>query len=287
MRPPPSLPPDTDAFNTTCDIELGAESLDAAADRTLNLVGLDNLHFADVPTPRDVKPAITAVVAVDESEWQLELARPARLTLVGWMVSGTMIIGNHADAAITIPENRSKPAQRFNRTDYVELFVRGRRTRLRSLSAREARLLVDDAQVESTKEAGAVIEIIRRDSAGEEDFEVVLELQRVRDLPDPRAQLLALDDSDRMAQALFTFGLPLGSARHITLGGISLSAAFDGEHLQISDYLASYRKAGSFAPFFVGGGGQAYRTAPEDGRSFTIEVGTHLIAGTAIYRFDR
>ena len=227
------------------------------------------------------------VVVVDEADWQQELSRPARLVLVGWMASGDVLVGNHRGADVIIPENRAEPEQTFAAADYFSVFVRGRRARATHLGAADARLEVDGAEVEETKDAAALLEVIRRDPDGEPDFEVPLRLRAERMLPDPRARLLAVDSDDPMVAALFALGLPLRTARTLTLGQLTMTATFDGEVLVVTDYLDSYRdpEGGGFRSFFIKHGDAAFRTAPEDGSPVRLAAGDHLLVGAAIYRF--
>ncbi|MFT4976945.1 MAG: hypothetical protein ACI8S6_002850, partial [Myxococcota bacterium] len=226
------------------------------------------------------------VVIVEESSWQIELSRPARLSVVGWMASGDVEIGNHREAAVIIPENRATPKQRFAPRDYFSVFVRGRRSRLTLLDTDEARLESEGVDVDETTDGGALLEIVRRDGDGEPDFEVPLRLRAERMLPDPRARMLALDTDDAMVTALFTLGLPLRSPRQLHIGQLELSARYDGERIVISDYLDSYQGDGGFSSFFVRHGESPFRTAPEDGSAITLEPGDLLLIGVAIYRFD-
>jgi hypothetical protein len=227
------------------------------------------------------------VVVVDESNWQVELSRPARLVVVGWMASGDVLVGNHRDAGVILPENRADSEQVFEARDYFRLVVRGRRARTMLLDASEARLESDGESVLETKDAGALLEVVRRDPDGEPDFDVQLRLRPERMLPDPRARLLALDTDDSMVAALFALGLPLRKPRQVQLGRLSFSARYDGSELVLTDYLDSYQLPdGDFRPFFVKHGTAPFRTAPEDGSAIRLQPGDHLLMGVAVYRFD-
>ena len=227
------------------------------------------------------------VVVVDEGDWQQELSRPGRLTLAGWAVSGEVVVGNHRDADVIIPENRAEPGQTFTAQDYFTVFVRGRRARLALLSPEEARLEASGAPMSETEDANALLEVVRRDPDGEPDFEVQLRLREARMLPDPRARMLALEGDDPMVRALFAVGLPLRAARPLHLGRLSLQARYDGTALHLSDYLESYRRPdGTFLPVFVRRGEAPFRTAPEDGSPVTLQPGDYLLVGVAIYRFE-
>jgi hypothetical protein len=84
-----------------------------------------------------------------------------------------------------------------------------------------------------------------------------------------------------MVAALFTLGLPLGTARETQLGPITAQARWDGTVVHIEDYLHAYRRPdGSFRPFFRKSGNGAFWTVPEDGRSFTLSPGDQLLCGT-------
>src|SRR6185436_11511740 len=130
------------------------------------------------------------VRAVDESEWQLELRRPARLRLEGWMVTGDVKISNHRGAQVVVPENRSQREQNFYPVDYFELFVRGKKGRVHLVSEAEARLVVD--AVDSDRLEDAALAIVRRTADGDEDFLVQLTLSKDDALPDPRAMRLQI-----------------------------------------------------------------------------------------------
>jgi hypothetical protein len=248
------------------------------------------------PTPvvasEDVSPPVGRredVLIVDEADWQLELARPARLVLDGWMVSGEQVVGNHHGGPIGIPENRSEPGQTFTPTDYFALFVRGRRARAQLLAIGEARILADGRPVTEVLNAhDARFIVVRRDSEGQDDFEVELRLAANAVLPDPRARLLCVHEPDRMVQALFTMGLPLRAPRDVMLGPIAATATYDGETVTLRDYLSSYRQAnGDFHPLFVRAGEESFRTVPEDGSPLVLKPGDQLLTGTSLYTFRR
>jgi hypothetical protein len=249
-----------------------------------------------MPTPApavraapDAPPADpTGVAVVDESDWQHELSRPARLALVGWMVTGTVVVGNHAGADVVVPENRSAPGQAFRPTDYLELYVRGRRGRFRVLSTAESSVRLGGAAAsEGDQVDGLEVSVIRRDDQGEPDFDVELALVEDPGLPDPRARLLRLDRSDRMASALFTLGLPLRQPRPVQLGAIAARATWDGQGLSLEGYLPTYRRSdGTWRPFFVRSAGAAFRTVPEDGAPLVLRPGDQLISGRSVYVFE-
>jgi hypothetical protein len=132
-----------------------------------------------------------------------------------------------------------------------------------------------------------LMEVVRRDPDGEPDFFVALSLSAELRLPDPRAQLLKVDQDDPMVEALFTIGLPLKNARTFTLGTLTLTALFDGSRMTITDYLHSYQQAdGTWHPFFIRSGVGRFHTAPEDGSPITLAPGDQLLMGTAIYRLE-
>jgi len=227
------------------------------------------------------------VRAVDESDWQLELRRPARLRLEGWMVTGEVKVSNHGGAQVVVPENRSQREQVFYPVDYFELFVRGKKGRVHLVSDAEARLVVDGvAAVDSDRLEDAALAIVRRTADGEEDFLVQLTLRKDDALPDPRAMRLQIETGDPMVRGLFTIGFPLRAARMVELGPIRASGTFDGERLHLSDYLQTYRKKdGSFHPFFVRSAGGSFQTVPEDGAELVLGPGSDLLAGGAIFSF--
>lgn len=228
------------------------------------------------------------VLVVDEDDWQLELSRPARLQLVGWMVHGDVRVGNHRQADIGIPENRARPEQSFTPADYFELSVRAGRATARRVDRSEARLLVGGELVlETSSLERANLLITRRDPHGDPDFEILLTLRRDPLLPDPRAQLLAPDLTERMVRAMFVLGLPLRAVRTVELGPIRGNATFDGQGMVLQSYLDSYRKGDGFHPFFVRHGSGPHRTAPEDGAPLHLSPGDRLVAGGAVYVFER
>lgn len=236
--------------------------------------------------------ADTTVVTVDEAAWQTELGRPGRLVLTGWMVSGSVRVGNHAGAEVVIPENRARPDQSFVPRDYVRLQVRGRRGRARLLDPQEAFLRVGGQPCPEADRLDSLesveIEVIRRDDEGEEDFRVALRLVAEDWLPDPRARLLRVDTDDPMVAGLFVLGLPLRTPRRLGLGPIEMVAAFDGSQLRVSDYLSGYRRPdGSFHPFFIQSGDLPFRTVSEDGAAFTLQEGDRILAGMAVYTYKR
>ena len=238
--------------------------------------------------PRVPRPSTDEVVAVDEGGWQLALSRPGRLQQLGWMISGKVVVGNHRAAQVVVPENRTHAQQLFEPRDYFRLAVRGRRGQVERVDTDDARVLVEGAPTEqSDRLADLHLEISRRDEHGEEDFVVGAALRRESWLPDPRAQLLALDLEDRLTAALFTRGFPLRAATPVRLGPIDCIASYDGGRLVVSDYLDAYAYPdGSFQPFFHRSGAGRFRTAPEDGSTFELKHGDMLIAGICVYRFE-
>ena len=230
--------------------------------------------------------AVGEVVAIEDEAGGVELARPARLVLIGWALSGEAILGNYRGCAGVLPETRYEDDQSFERAEYVKLKVRGKRARAESLSD-DARIHVDDDTVTSVKNLGtARLEIVRRDEEGDEDFSVFLELDDGVKLPDPRARLLGIDHSDDIVAALFVTGLPLRADRRVSLGPIRTVAHFDGGGLTLSEYIDTYKKGAAYEPFFLKAGDDRFRTAPEDGAAISLSPGDILIAGSAVYRFE-
>ena len=238
------------------------------------------------PTPAPAARAVTpaGVVVVDEHDWQLELARPARLRVVGWMVARELLVGNHEGADIILPENRAEPRQVFSPIDYFRLSARGRSGRAQLLSRGEAALYAGAEAVEQTAQLdGARFEVVRRDPFGQEDFRIVMRLVEDPTLPDPRARLLSVDDRDLMVGALLTLGLPLRTPRPLRLAGVSFTAAWDGAALRVSGYLDDYALPdGRFKPLFVRQGGLPFRTLPEDGAPVRLLPGDRLLLGATI-----
>ena len=229
----------------------------------------------------------TGVLTVDEAAWQHELSRPARLVLRGWMVSGTVVVGNHADADVVLPENRSEAEQVFRASDYLELYVRGRRGQFRTLSPDAIATVAGETRAEGDDVDGLSVSVTRRDVDGAPDFDITLEVVDDPGLPDPRARLLRLDRADRMASALFTLGLPFRQARPVQLGGITARVTFDGSHVSVEGYLHTYRQPdGRWQPFFVRSAGGAFRTAPEDGTPIVLAPGDELVSGRSVYVFE-
>ncbi|MCB9779528.1 MAG: hypothetical protein H6742_13275 [Alphaproteobacteria bacterium] len=237
------------------------------------------------PVDRPEPTGDSDVVCVDEDAWQLELARPVSFRLQGFMVTGELVIGNHTGADVVIPENRGIEGQLFAACDYFELFVRGRRGHVALLTPDEARLTEAGDETERTEDlATARMEIVRRAPDGEEDFRVVLAIDRVRGLPDPRAQLLKLDDDDPMVEALFTRGLPLRQDHRLTLSTLSCDAHYDGDRVRLTRYLSDYRRPdGSFRPFFVERAGGGWQTAPEDGSEILLAPGDRVLVDNALF----
>jgi hypothetical protein len=241
--------------------------------------------------PPPIEPSLDEpadeVVVVDDEQGGVELARPARLTALGWALSGEVTIGNHAGCTVAVPETRYDEDQVFSPRCYFKLKVRGRRNKAWLMDADEAALRQGDERPSEVKDLeGVRLEILRRDEDGEEDFSVFLALEESLQLPDPRARLLAVDYADRIVEALFTRGLPLNADRVVQLGPILATARFDGQALVLANYLDSYRsEVGRYQPFFVQHGQGRFTTVPEDGRELRLEPGDLLIAGNAVFRF--
>jgi hypothetical protein len=224
------------------------------------------------------------VVATDDSEAQFELARPMHLIQAGWMVNGEVVCGNHTGADLIIPENRVKKKQKFEPVDYFRLSVRGRRGSLDILAPTE--LLIDEADPVAgplDNPEARLIDVIRRDERGDEDFAVRLQVKEDKRLPDPRARFVALDWKDPLAAALITRGLPRAQPRTLTLGPITVTLTYDGGTVKVSDYLATYRKGDAYEKFFVQRGEGRYKTAPEDGTPFELASGDMLVLGNGVY----
>ena len=246
--------------------------------------------------PRDEAPlfvevsdvAPEGVASVDEETWQLELARPARLVLVGWMISGEVTVGNHHGAGVVLPEVRAVPDQRFTPVDYVQLNVRGKRGSATVLRGEDARIEVAGAEVPTTDALdGATLAIVRRDQLGDPDFDIALRVVVDPTLPDPRARLLRVDTEDRLVAALFTLGFGRRADRRVRIGPVEATFNYDGATLRIDGYLATYRgRNGKFQPFFVKEGGERWRTFPEDGARVELSPGDALLAGNAVWRFE-
>lgn len=244
---------------------------------------------APPPPPMILDEAeLELVFSVEEKQWHQELSRPARVVQVGWSVNGEFSIGNHRGVEMVVPEVKSFAEQAFMTLDYVRVYARGKKTRIELVQEGEASVLVGGGKVRSTENGKeAEIQIVRRDANLEPDFDVSLRFAEGAGLPDPRAQLLKIDLSDRLVAALFTLGFPLRSDRRVALGPISPTIQFDGSQLTVSDYLGSYRTgAAGFMPFFYRSGDKPWRTAPEDGSPFTLLPGDGLMCGLNVYRFE-
>jgi hypothetical protein len=239
----------------------------------------------------DPRPSVDAagrVAIVDEAAVRLDLARPARLLRAGWIVVGTVRVGNHDGCEVVIPETRIDDGQTFTANDHVTLRVRGASAQVVSVGV-DARMGAAPATVGPLDEAAA-LGVVRRDDTGAEDFVVRLRLQDDAALPDPRARLLALDLSVPQVVALGVVGLPTGVARPVALDGFSGSALVseDGS-LTLSGYLEGYRDAaapGGFRSWLVAQGA-AFTTLPEDGRPLVIQPGDRLAIGSAVWVYQR
>lgn len=243
-------------------------------------------------TPEDEEPADPAsaqdntagIVYTDDTEAQFELGRPVHVILAGWMVNGEVTLGNHSGANLILPENRIVESQKFTACDYLKIKIRGRKGQLRVLARSE--LLVDEN--DPTQETydnleGHIIDVIRRDDAGEEDFAVRLTFQQDRSLPDPRARFVALDYEDPLAAALVTRGLPRGTSRTLELGPITMDFLYSGSSIEVTNYLDTYRDGDAFRPFFVQRDGKRFKTAPEDGSPIALSDGDRMVVGQAVY----
>ena len=239
----------------------------------------------DAPTQSQ---ATGTVVFVDDAEAQFELGREMQLILVGWVVNGTVTLGNHSGATLVLPENRIVPEQTFTPVDYFQLKIRGRKGHLNILEPNELRM---DGAVPTQREfqnpEGLVLDILRRDDAGDEDFTVRVEIIEDPSLPNPRARLLALDVQDELAAALVTRGLPKRSERRLDLGGLSMSFTYTGESVHIHDYLDDYKTERGYNPFFIQRGEGRFVTAPEDGALIELEPGDHIIVGDVLYTLQK
>ncbi|MBO85037.1 MAG: hypothetical protein CL927_06735 [Deltaproteobacteria bacterium] len=233
-------------------------------------------------------PSSPHVVIVDESDWQLELGRPARLVTTGWMVAGRVTVGNHTQCDVVLPENRSSRSQTFSPTTLARIKVRGARGHAELVSPDHASL---HQGTEPTVRADSLddmtLRVPRLDTDGDVDFTIELQLHAASDLPDPRAQLLRWNPDESMAAGLFTTGLPLSTPRSVRLGPVSARVLWDGTALQVSHYLESYRTGhDAYQPFFVRHPGGRFQTVPEDGRPLSLAPGATLICGMAWIDFE-
>jgi hypothetical protein len=225
-----------------------------------------------------------SVVFVDDAEAQFEIGRPLHLVLVGWMVNGEVVCGNHRSADLIVPENRVRPDQHLEARDYFRLRVRGRKGAIEILSPTEVDVDGQTPQPSYEDPEQHSFEVVRRDDAGERDFTVRISLVEDRKLPDPRARFVAVDTEDPLAGALVTRGLPKGAPRTLSIDALTLTFLYDGATITISGYLPSYRRAdGTFHPFFVQRGEERFKTAPEDGAPFQVRSGDRLVIGPCVY----
>jgi hypothetical protein len=80
-------------------------------------------------------------------------------------------------------------------------------------------------------------------------------------------------------------GLPLRAPRTVRMGGVKLTAIFDGETVVLRDYLETYQDGqGGFRPFLVQTSGGPFVTAPEDGSSIVLREGDRLVLGQEVIR---
>ncbi len=269
------VPPDEEEVAPTEEAPLPSEPPQA-----------EEAPIAEAPAvaPPDA-PALGAVVCMDDSEAQFELGRPLHVVQSGWMINGEVVVGNHRGADLMIPENRITPDQTFEARDYFSLKVRGRRGTLAILAPSEVLVDEQDPTEELYEDVEQlIVDVIRRDDVGEEDFAVRLQLKQDKALPDPRARLLGIDVDDPLAAALVTRGIPKGAPRTLALGdGLTVTLTFDGDTVTVSDYLAGYRQGDGFRPFFVQRGGKRFVTAPEDGVPFEVASGDRLVVDACVY----
>jgi len=225
-----------------------------------------------------------AVHYVDDAEAQFELGRPLHLVMIGWMVNGEVVCGNHSEADMILPESRMVDGQTFQAIDYFKLKIRGRKGKLEIITPTE--LLIDEDDPTETlydKPETKIIDVIRRDDAGEEDFAVRIQIVQDRKLPDPRARFVSVDYEDPLAAALITRGLPKGKPRTMDLGSVTATFNYDGDKVVISDYLDTYQTGDGYHPFFVQKGEGRFKTAPEDGSEIELSGGDRVVVGIAVY----
>ena len=225
------------------------------------------------------------VLFVDDAEAQFELGRPLHLVMTGWMVNGEVTCGNHGEADLILPESRMVESQVFQPTDYFRLKLRARKGQLEILAATEMLIDEDDPHETLYEEPEShIIDVIRRDDAGEEDFAIRLQIVTDRKLPDPRARLVSIDYEDPLAAALITRGLPKGKPRTLELGALTATFKFDGSEVVITDYLDGYYMGDDgYYPFFVQRASGRFTTAPEDGADIVLHSGDRIVIGIAVY----
>ncbi len=280
----PMTPPPRDEDVDADDQATFVASRQAVRELLEEAEALDEADVVPPPPPEPPEPVAGRVVFADDAEAQFELGRPMHLILAGWAVNGEVVCGNHDGADLIIPENRIVPDQAFVPRDYFRLKLRGRRGSVTLLSPSE--LLVDEddpAQETYDDPQDHMIDVIRRDDAGEEDFAVRLKIVDEKALPDPRARMVALDYDDPLAAALVTRGLPRAQPRTLEIDGISLTLFYDREVVKVSDYLDTYKRGDHFHPFFVQRQGGRFKTAPEDGATFDLKSGDRLVIGACVY----
>jgi hypothetical protein len=221
------------------------------------------------------------VIAMEPGWCAAELAQPARLILMGWVLGPENIIGNARDATIIIPELRYLPDQAFMTLEYFKILISGTPV-IEHLQPGESRLLEDGVEVEQTSAPlKARLHILRRNADFDPDFELSFLVGSTGLLPGGRAWLLKVDMTQARSGDLFTVGLKAGVRRRIRLGNIDMSLLFANDSLTISDY-AQDRPAEGFV-LASGNSRHPMSHFPQDGRPVVLNNGNWLLVGNQLY----
>ncbi|GDX81670.1 hypothetical protein LBMAG42_34810 [Deltaproteobacteria bacterium] len=254
--------------------------------RAAPLVAVPGPEPEPAPSTGSTPASDEEVVCVDDADGQVELSRAACLVQVGWSVRGDRTVGNHRQCDIVVPEVRAYPEQAFLTLDYARITVGGKRGRIELMQEGEASITVGESKLSATDAIHeARVEIIRRDTNLEPDFNVPLQFVPGAILPDPRAQFLEVDVTQRLVAALFTLGLARGEARSVRLGPASATLTYDGERARITNIVCPPDGRG-LRPLFIRAGAHPWRLVPADESALSLEPGDAVLVGNNVYRFD-
>ncbi|MGC6510154.1 MAG: hypothetical protein ACON4U_17170 [Myxococcota bacterium] len=155
--------------------------------------------------PTDSETNANPPVDIPEYIWELSLSSSHQIRLLGWLIKGSLRIGNTADHDIIIPENRIQSSQVFQPQDYCTLHFRRGTNAFTSHDSSD--IIIEPSKDNEASETR--FHIVRRGLHGSEDFRITLEPQTSSVIPS--SMNLSIDRGDETVASMFTQSLTSNS----------------------------------------------------------------------------
>ncbi len=213
------LPPPTRAIDSLIDVPLAPPD-DPPLPRALPTSSFDEGDEPPPPPPPDE----VGVVEVSDRAARLALRAPVHLVVEGWQIRDGLVVGNHRGIDATLPE-RAEAGSRPP-VDHLRFRLSSGAVQVEPLTD----VLFDEQAASAPTTAdGKVIDILRRDAKGAEDFSVRLRVEEQHGAP-----FAAVDVDDALAHALLSQGVPDGVDALIQMGRSRWQARWDGRMIRFS-----------------------------------------------------